>query len=145
MYVSVSHCRCYSHDSRQGFVALCSDVSQECVNADTIVSPLERYNGVLSLLLNKVWKCFTYTSQCSPGMDRKKHSLVVSEITVVNKCLMIQLPTFILLGGELSFLVLKQSQSFLTVFNTPSHIHFSVCKQKINLLKPTGYMMHKQV
>ena len=64
--------------------ALNSDVSQERVNVDTVVSLLD-YNDVLSLLANNVWKCFTYTSQCSPGMDRKKHSLAATEITVFNK------------------------------------------------------------
>jgi hypothetical protein len=64
---------------------LCSDVSQERVNVETSVSPLEYYNDVLSLLVNNVWKCFTYISQCSPGIDRKKRSLAASEIKVVNK------------------------------------------------------------
>lgn len=64
---------------------LCSDISQESVNDDTIVSPLEYYNDVLSLPVNNVWKCFTYTSQCSPGMDRKKQYLDASENNELKK------------------------------------------------------------
>jgi hypothetical protein len=33
---------------------------------------IECYNAVLLSSLNNVWKCFTYVSQCSPGMNTKQ-------------------------------------------------------------------------
>jgi hypothetical protein len=98
---------------------LCSDVSQEPVKVDNVASPLEYYNCVLSLLVNNVWKCFTYTSQCSPGMDRKKHYLAAPDVTVFNK--MYDDPnTYIhCMVKQISFSVLKQKQSFSSAFNPP--------------------------
>jgi len=97
---------------------LIGDVSQERVNVDTTVSLLEYYNDVLSLLVNNVWKCFTYTSQCSPAMDRKKHSLAASEITDFNKMYDDPNTDIHCVEKQISFSVLKQNQSFSSAFNS---------------------------
>jgi len=109
-----------THMTVNRVLTLCSDVSQEPVNVDTIASPLEYYNDVLSLLVNNVWKCFTYTSQCSPGMDRKKHPLDAPEITVFNKVYDDPNTDIHCMKKHISFSVLKQNQSFLSAFN-PRH------------------------
>ena len=110
-----------SHMTVNRVFTLCSDVSQEPVKVDNVASPLEYYNCVLSLLVNNVWKCFTYTSQCSPGMDRKKHYLAAPDVTVFNK--MYDDPnTYIhCMVKQISFSVLKQKQSFSSAFNPPLH------------------------
>jgi hypothetical protein len=105
---------------------LCSDISQESVHVDAIVSPLEYYNDVLSLPVNNDWKCFTYTSQCSPGMDRKKHYLAASEITNFKKMYDDPNTDIHCTEKQISFSVLKQNQRFSSAFNPPSHKYFSI-------------------
>lgn len=118
----------------------CSDVSQEPINVDTIASPLEYYNDVLSLLVNNVWKCFTYTSQCSPGMDRKKHFLAAPEITVFNKMYDDSNTDIHCMEKQISFFILKQNQSFSSAFNPPhTNIFLSVNRKLRSLSSEMQY------
>jgi hypothetical protein len=67
-------------------------------------------------------------------MDRKKHSLAASEITVFNKMYDDPNTDIHCMEKQISFSVLKLNQSFSSAFNSPLTQILVVYKQKIKII-----------